>query len=499
MKSSLFLARTLAALFLAVPMVPMVNATHSGTVVAWGDNGFGQTTVPAGLSGVTAIAAGVSHTVALKNDGTVVAWGDNGDGQTTVPAGLSGVTAIAAGGRQTVAILGTASVIGPTITITTQPASRTVNAGQNTTFSVTATGTGPLTFQWRNNGTNIPIATNSVLNVFFTGTNQSGNYSVVVSNSGGSVTSTSALLTVIPSGTYFASLVQGVAQITLPGIPGAVAPLSLDWVPIATGDADTPDPSTFAMARMYGFGRVLMLGHNGLLSNPTLLNNQQFMLNTIAWLDSFGSKRVAYTSAHGEALNSGNLSSLANILTNRGYTFGPLANPLTAASLRSVGVLIVGNAWGSFTSAEIDAVRAYVAAGGGVALVGLGWSWIAYHPTTTMNDYPMAKMAQPFGATWLDNYISDPTDQLDGSTIFNTFYPNTDFGPTPSLEATVVSNSIALAWPASVPGFVLETSTSLTSPWSAVTSVTNIVRVKWNVSQPTLEGRRFYRLRRSGP
>ena len=46
--------------------------------------------MPAGLSGVSAIAARRNHTVALKTDGTVVAWGDNGNGQTTVPAGLSG-------------------------------------------------------------------------------------------------------------------------------------------------------------------------------------------------------------------------------------------------------------------------------------------------------------------------------------------------------------------------------------------------------------------------
>jgi alpha-tubulin suppressor-like RCC1 family protein len=31
--------------------------------------------VPGGLAGVTAIAAGDSHSLALKNDGTVVAWG----------------------------------------------------------------------------------------------------------------------------------------------------------------------------------------------------------------------------------------------------------------------------------------------------------------------------------------------------------------------------------------------------------------------------------------
>ena len=53
--------------------------------------------MPAGLSGVAAIAAGEYHSLALKNDGTVVAWGGNGSGQTTVPPGLSGVAAIAAG------------------------------------------------------------------------------------------------------------------------------------------------------------------------------------------------------------------------------------------------------------------------------------------------------------------------------------------------------------------------------------------------------------------
>ena len=75
-----------------------------GTVVAWGSSDQGQTTVPAALSEVVAIAAGVYHTAALKSDGTVVAWGSNGSGQTTVPVGLSEVVAIAAGNDHTVAL-----------------------------------------------------------------------------------------------------------------------------------------------------------------------------------------------------------------------------------------------------------------------------------------------------------------------------------------------------------------------------------------------------------
>ena len=82
-----------------------------GTVVAWGRNASGQTTVPVGLRGVTAIAAGYEHTVALKSDGNVVAWGRNGEGQTTVPAGLSGVTAIVAGGYHTVALKSDGTVV----------------------------------------------------------------------------------------------------------------------------------------------------------------------------------------------------------------------------------------------------------------------------------------------------------------------------------------------------------------------------------------------------
>jgi alpha-tubulin suppressor-like RCC1 family protein len=52
---------------------------QDGSVVAWGcgrDTNFGQCAVPpAASSGVTAIAAGLFHSLALKQDGSVIAWG----------------------------------------------------------------------------------------------------------------------------------------------------------------------------------------------------------------------------------------------------------------------------------------------------------------------------------------------------------------------------------------------------------------------------------------
>ncbi len=76
----------------------------NGKIVAWGDNEFGQLNVPDGLANVIAIDAGVFHNLALKADGQVVAWGINDLGQCDVPRGLNKVIAIAAGGGHSVAL-----------------------------------------------------------------------------------------------------------------------------------------------------------------------------------------------------------------------------------------------------------------------------------------------------------------------------------------------------------------------------------------------------------
>src|SRR5437870_4267663 len=81
---------------------------QDGTVVAWGDNSYGQARVPTGLTDVVVIAAGAWHNLAVRSDGTVAAWGagtvvDPGDnnglqlGQSMVPAGLTNAVAVAAG------------------------------------------------------------------------------------------------------------------------------------------------------------------------------------------------------------------------------------------------------------------------------------------------------------------------------------------------------------------------------------------------------------------
>jgi glucose/arabinose dehydrogenase len=82
--------------------------------------------------------------------------------------------------------------------ISTQPTNRTVSVGQTATFTVSATGTAPLSYRWQRNGVNISGATSSSYTTPPTTTADNGaQYRVIVSNSAGSVTSNSATLTVV--------------------------------------------------------------------------------------------------------------------------------------------------------------------------------------------------------------------------------------------------------------------------------------------------------------
>jgi len=91
-----------------------------------------------------------------------------------------------------------ASVPAPVATAPT-PASQTVAAGNNAALSVAAVGSGPLGYQWRHYGTNLPGRTSQVLGLSPVRPSDAGPYDVVVSNSGGSTTSAApaAVLTVI--------------------------------------------------------------------------------------------------------------------------------------------------------------------------------------------------------------------------------------------------------------------------------------------------------------
>jgi hypothetical protein len=80
-----------------------------------------------------------------------------------------------------------------------QPQSQTIVAGGNVTLAVVATITAPPSYQWQFDNTSLPGATGPTLALANVHSNQAGNYTVVLSNASGSITSEVAALTVLPA------------------------------------------------------------------------------------------------------------------------------------------------------------------------------------------------------------------------------------------------------------------------------------------------------------
>jgi hypothetical protein len=91
-------------------------------------------------------------------------------------------------------------------TITAQPASRTVAVGQTATFSVAATGSQPLSYQWQRGTTNIAGATSASYSLVAAAGDNGATFRVLVTNAFGSVTSSSATLTVSSNAAPVASI-----------------------------------------------------------------------------------------------------------------------------------------------------------------------------------------------------------------------------------------------------------------------------------------------------
>jgi alpha-tubulin suppressor-like RCC1 family protein len=88
-------------------------------LVSWGNDAYGQTEVPGGLTNVVGISEGIFHSLALKGDGTVVAWGAGTTytkniphyGQSAVPADLSNVVGVAGGYYHSLALEADGTVV----------------------------------------------------------------------------------------------------------------------------------------------------------------------------------------------------------------------------------------------------------------------------------------------------------------------------------------------------------------------------------------------------
>jgi alpha-tubulin suppressor-like RCC1 family protein len=217
-----------------------------GTLLAWGAGtnqvastypNLGQSFIPPSVTNLTAASAGDAHTLVLAGDGppfitappvsrvsysarrVVFRAAATGARPLSYQWQLNGVdlpgatgpllvldSARNAGDYRVVVTnqLGTATSSAATLTLVdsapfviTQPVSQPVFLGAQASLQVTADGSGPFSYQWRLNGTNIAGATGSSLFLNHLLLSQAGNYSVVVSNAFGAVSSAKAAVPVV--------------------------------------------------------------------------------------------------------------------------------------------------------------------------------------------------------------------------------------------------------------------------------------------------------------
>jgi hypothetical protein len=227
-----------------------------GTMIGWGSASAGAT-IPADVSGVSYVIPATSSVSVFRNMPTSVSirthpvsqtisegspvsftvdlsgattptyqWkkdGVNISGATSATLSIASVQQSNAGSYTVVITDGSttltsnAAILTVTTssppTISSQPISLTVLDGSSATFSVVASGTG-LTYQWRLNGVNITGATSASYTIAEVRLGSVGSYTVVVSNSAGSITSNVATLAI---GVVPAITVQPSSRIVLAG------------------------------------------------------------------------------------------------------------------------------------------------------------------------------------------------------------------------------------------------------------------------------------------
>jgi pectate lyase len=184
------------------------GATVAFTVSASGTAPFSYQWLRNGVS----LAGATAQTLTLTN-------------VTTGQAGSYTVTVTnSAGSDSSAAAVLTVNEVLSAPVITTQPVRQTVTLGSNATFSVVATGTAPLAYQWKWNGDVIPGATSATYTVVGVAADDVGNYSVTVSNSVGSVTSVSVALAIGTPTAFSKYNLYGFAAQGTPTTGGGVIP-----------------------------------------------------------------------------------------------------------------------------------------------------------------------------------------------------------------------------------------------------------------------------------
>ncbi len=235
---------------------------------------------------------------------------------------LNNVATMTAPGTTSVCNIAVTAVATP-LAITTQPTNRSVTAGQTASFSIATTGTAPITYQWMKNGAAISGANAASYITPATKTTDSGSqFAVTVRNSSGSVTSTSAILTVTAAAVAPSISTQPVGRTVTAGqtssfsvTASGTATLTYQWMKngAAISGANAASyltPATKASDSGAQFAVIVTNGSGSVSSSSATLTvtaATTLLLNSSSSALSFGNVNVSSTGTQNVTLtNAGN-------------------------------------------------------------------------------------------------------------------------------------------------------------------------------------------------
>ncbi len=111
-------------------------------------------------------------------------------------------------------------------------------------------------------------------------------------------------------------------------------------------------------------------------------------------------------------------------------------------------IVPMSNAQSAFTSAELTAVNGFFQSSGSTFLLGSGALWLATHPGSTLDQYPMNQIGSLCGYRWIDGLIVDPVHNSNGRLLFLCFYPAVELQSFPNALAFI--DSVATAYPTNI-------------------------------------------------
>jgi Domain of unknown function (DUF4091)/Immunoglobulin domain/Immunoglobulin I-set domain len=388
--------------------------------------------------------------------------------------------------------------------ITTQPTSQTVTAGQTTTFSVVAAGSAPLNYQWNKNGTAISGATSSSYTTPPTITSNNGTqFTVRVSNSAGNVTSNFATLTVNAAAVAPSITAQPISQTVTAGqaatftvAASGTAPLSYQWqrngTPIGGASAATyATPATTSSDNGAQFTVVVSNSAGSATSNAAILT-----VNPATVAPSITTQPVSQTVTAGQTAS---FSVTATGTSPLGYQWSKNGTVISGANSASYTTpatattdngaqftVVVSNSAGKVTSsaATLTVNPATVAPSittqpvGQTVTAGQTATFSVVATGTTPLSYQWLKNGVNIaGATW-SSYMTPATTTADGGSTFNVVVRNTA-GTATSNAATLTVNAAPVAPTITTQPANQTVTTGQTATFTVVASGTAPLSYQW--------------------